>query len=479
MKRALYNIVSKYLVSRSITNQFSSPLRNLALWGLAINAEGQIVVSGVEVATLVKNFGSPLLVVNRNRLIADASSIQGAICKAGYGSKIVYSYKTNCIPGILDLIHGTGIGAEVISPYELWLAERLKVPGDKIIYNGVDKTEESIVRAVESDILSINIDSLSEIDRIAAVARRLKKKANVGIRLGFLEKSQFGLEIESGEAMEACNRISKFKEVLRLNCIHFSVTSNTRNSDTHRHFAMRALEFFHAVKQQTGMTISYLDIGGGMGVPTTKNMTGVEYGLYRLFGCLPKAPDPNDFEDIETFIESISAEVRKSCARLNLPIPGLILEPGRFVTSRAEFLLSTVLSIKEKSNGIRFAITDAGRLSTTFPCDFEYHEISKADQTIREKILVYNIMGRICTSADWMAKNRILPELFEGDVLLTMDAGAYFSSYSTNFAFPRPAILIVDEDGGCRLLRGAESFEHLTSLDTISINQRSNEYSIK
>jgi diaminopimelate decarboxylase len=153
------------------------------------------------------------------------------------------------------------------------------------------------------------------------------------------------------------------------------------------------------------------------------------------------------------------------CSKLNLEIPGLLLEPGRFVSSRCEFLLSTVLAIKEKSHGPKFAITDAGRLSLTFPCDFEYHSIFPVDMGNQRKKESYHVMGRICTSADWMAKNLCLPQLQEGDVLATMDAGAYFSSYSSNFAFPRPAIVFVKEGGEVEIIRKAESFEHLVALD--------------
>lgn len=469
MKRVL-NLISKHLVNRSINRQILRSFDDYSIWGLKKDREEQITVSGVRVSSLVEKYGSPLLVVNRDKLLKDALSIQKAIRIAGDKSIVAYSYKTNCIPGILEIIHTTGIGAEVISPYELWLAERLGVPGDKIIYNGVNKNEVSIERAITLGVLAINIDSIQEIDRIASVARKQNKHAKIGIRLGLIEKSQFGLEIDSGEAMKACLRIAKYNDVLTLNCIHFCVTSNSRNSDTHNHFAKRALEFYQAVRQQTGITVKYLDIGGGMGVPTSKNMTGFEYGLYRLFGCSPKAPDPDEFEDIETFVKMIAENISTSCYRYNMPIPSLIMEPGRFVTSRAEFLLSTVLAIKEKKNGLKFAITDAGRLSTTFPCDFEYHEVIKADQTQKEKKIPYNVVGRICTSADWMVKNRVLPELSAGDMLITMDAGAYFSSYSTNFSFPRPAILMIDQNGKCTLLRHAESFEHLTDLDTIFLN---------
>lgn len=465
MKSALFNLIKDRFISRSLKSQQMAGMPDVELWGLSINDKRHLAVNGVDTMDLLSAHGSPLLVVNRRKLLDDATAIQQAAKYNGRGSKVVYSYKTNCIPGILKQIHGVGIGAEVVSPYELWLAEQLNVRGEEIIYNGVNKTEESLVRAIEMDVLSINVDCLPEIDRIVSVAKRLKKKARVGVRLGFLATAQFGLDIESGEAMEACRQISRHAGCLDLNTVHFCVASNVKESGTHRHFAQKSLEFIHTLKAQFGTVIRYLDVGGGVGVPTSKNMSGAEYGLYRLFGCLPEAPDPEMFESVDTFVHRISESVQKACVDLNIEVPALILEPGRFVTSRCEFLLSTVLAVKEKSHGPKFAITDAGRLSLTFPCDFEYHSVFTADQgNIFDKEL-YHVMGRICTSADWMAKNIYLPQLREGDVLATMDAGAYFSSYSSNFAFPRPAIIIVDENSDVEVLRLAETFEHLVALD--------------
>ena len=127
---------------------------------------------------------------------------------------------------------------------------------------------------------------------------------------------------------------------------------------------------------------------------------------------------------------------------------------------------NTHLAVKEKANGTRYAVTDAGRLSVTFPTDFEYHETFVANKPYAPLTIGYHVMGRICTSADWMFKNRLLPELVSGDILAVMDAGAYFSSYSTNFAFPRPPIVMVSENH-VDLLRRGDTFEHLTAMDHI------------
>ncbi len=452
------------MIRRSEKWQLESSLCDLRLWNLDENRKGHLAVCGIDTIDLVEKYGSPLLAVNQKRLMHDAQKMQKALSTTTSDSKVLYSYKTNCIPGILKEIHKLGIGAEVISPYELWLAEQLNVPGGSIVFNGVNKTDESIKRAIKMDILAINIDHLTEIERIYRLARQLDRKVRVGVRLALSPKSQFGFEIARGEAMEACKRIAALSDYLDFDCIHFNVTSNAKWASTHKNCALRALQFMHQLKKKTGINISYLDIGGGFGVPTTKNMSGKEYGLYRLFGCLPKPPLLADYQPIDSFFSEVITSIEELSLELNLEMPKILIEPGRFITSRCEFLLTTVLTTKLKQNGTRFAITDAGRLSITFPCDFEYHEVFVADSLQKEKNLFYHVMGRICTSADWMFKNRYLPELKPGDVLAIMDAGAYFSSYSTNFAFPRPAIVMIS-NGKSRLIQKQETFEHLIAMD--------------
>ncbi len=445
--------------------QRKSGVRDLGLWDLELNSRGHLSVQGIDTLDLVSQFGSPLLVVNKRRLMSDVDALKKAFKRAPEGSKILYSYKTNCIPGILRSMHEAGIGAEVISPYELWLAEQLGVPGNMILYNGVDKSDSSLESAIRMGIMSINIDQVEEIDRICSAASRLNTKANVGIRLALSSRSQFGLDIESGEALDACRTIKALSQHLNFQCIHVHLTSNAKNASAHRAFATRALEFLRELKDTTGLSIPYLDIGGGFGVPTTKNMNGIEYGVYRVFGVLPKPPRLEDWQPVSEFMHELVSAIEETCARLHLEVPRLIVEPGRLITSRAEFLLASVRTTKRRTSGPLFAITDAGRLSLTFPCDFEYHEVFVAGRPNTSMDTLYDVMGRVCTSSDWMFKNRLLPKLQTGDVLAVMDAGAYFSSYSSNFAFPRPAIAMID-DGKVTVIRDAETFGHLTALDT-------------
>ncbi len=461
---SILKTVSKALIKKSRQWQMASPLRDLDLWDCDVSPSGNLLIANADSVELVHQYGSPLLVVNHKRLIKDARAIMQALTQAPAGSKVLYSYKTNCVPGILKAIHSSGIGAEVISPYELWVAKQLQVPGEMIVYNGVDKTDESLCRAIEMDILAINIDHREEVKRISRAAEKVGRKARIGIRLGLSNKSQFGLSIDTGEAMEVCREIASNSELLDFNCIHFSVTSNAKNSYTHKTYARLALNFISTLKRELNLEVEYLDIGGGYGVPTTKNMTGIEYGLYRTFGCLPKPAIPSEFQPIDAFIGEIAISIKKSCEELNLKPPKLLIEPGRFVTSRSEVLLAKVLAKKKKPDGTQYLITDTGRLSMTFPAEFEFHEIFVANRLLSEMDTNYQVMGRICTSADWLAKNCYLPESQPGDILAIMDAGAYFSSYSSTFAFPRPGIISIN-DGQIEILRKPETFEYLTELD--------------
>ena len=226
------------------------------------------------------------------------------------------------------------------------------------------------------------------------------------------------------------------------------------------------MKFLYQLKQQTGAEIEFLNIGGGFGVPTTKVMSKKEYAQYRLFASMPRPPQPDNYQSIESFIEDIVNDIRKFCNQYPITEPKLLLEPGRFVTSRSQLLLTRVNALKERPNGKTFAITETGRISMTYPCDYEYHEIFVANKMQADMDTNYTIVGRICTSADWMMKNRLLPRLETGDILSVMDAGAYFFSYSANFSFPRPPVIMIDEQQPV-ILRSEESYKHLTAMDRL------------
>ncbi len=466
----------KPLLANSIKQQTNNELRDIGLWDLQQNRSRHMAVDDQDFVELIKEYGSPLFVVNHARLVNDINRTQLALEKLDIETMLLYSYKTNCIPGILKVMHDRGIGAEVISHYELWVAGRLNVPNNTIVFNGVNKTDDSLRMAVDMNIFSINVDDINEVERIYRIAREKKKKVKVGVRLGLVQKSQFGVDLASGAAMEVCKEIIGLSDYLDLHCIHFNVTSNAKNGQTHIFYAQKAIEFMHQVQCTTGHYIPWLDIGGGFGVQTTKNMSPSEYAIYRMFGCLPRSPALSEYQPFSESIKDINASIKTLCNRLGYGRPKIIIEPGRLLTSSAQMLLTKINAIKKKSDGTEFVITDTGRLSTTFPCDFEYHEMFLANRPADQPNKLYQIMGRVCTSADWLMKNRLLPELNSSDIIAVMDAGAYFSSYSSNFAFQRPPIVMI-VNNAVTVLRKGETFEHLVALDCVMNESKSSSHS--
>ncbi len=463
---SIFDAIRNFLLRQSVARQKKQAPPPVGAWDLEVNGDGVLSVAGLPCTQLARDHGTPLLVVHENALKKQAAMVTEVMASLFDDALVTYSYKTNCIPGIVNIMHRLGIGAEVISPYEFWLAESLGVPGSRIVYNGVDKTRDSIARAIAAGAL-INIDNVEETEVILAEARAQNRQARLGLRLGLNTGAQFGLLPGSREIFALVERLIAEAEHADLCALHFNVTSNARDNGYHAACLKKALDFMALLAKRYGIRIRHLDMGGGYGVTYSKNMPGRDYGLYRLFGVLPGRPYLEPAQKFREYMTGMARIIKEACAAANMPVPQVIIEPGRLLTSGAEFLLATVKSIKDSpTKGMPFAITDAGRLSQAFPCDFELHEAYLASDMLRPLSRPYTVTGRVCTSADWLYKGKVLPTLAAGDILAVMDAGAYFSSYAMNFAFPRAEIIAV-EGGKTRVLRRRESFKYMVGMDEI------------
>lgn len=450
----------------SVRQQKASGLWDPAPWGAAINSLGHLEMDGVDLTTLVPRYGSPVLAVSRSKLARDARAFHAALEPALPGSIAAFSYKTNCIPGVLRELHGAGFAAEVISPYELWLAERLGVPGNRIVVNGVNKGYDYLLDAVRVGALSINIDHPDELEDLKKAARRLQRKARLSLRLKVDRESHFGLGIESGEAERLAHEIARFPNLFEFSGLHFHAVADNDDPRLHVRYLLTALRFAARLQHSLGLRTSTLNIGGGYTIPTMKVMSRWEYARQRLLGVPASPPDPRGAAGFEAYARELAKALEAFCSAEGLNRPRIILEPGRIVTSQSHVLLTKVHSIKPNASGPEFAMTDAGKILTSYPCDYEYHQMFVANRMRNRPERTYHLMGRLCTSADWLAKHRCLPRLEPGDIVAIMDAGAYFTSYASNFAFPRPEAVMADE-GGSYVLRNRETFEHLTAMDVV------------
>lgn len=446
--------------------QGAAPPLHPAQWGLDRDRAGALTLDGMSLHALGTEFGLPLHIVNATRLRENAARFLAVPPGASAGCEVFYSYKTNPVPGVLSALHAMGIGAEVTSPYELWLAQRLGVPPRLIIVNGAGKSPEFVRAAVAGGVELLHINHREEIALVAETAKALGCKVRVGVRVatGGSWSGQFGMPVAGGFAFGA------FEEALR--SPHLEVVGlmahrggMIRSEEALTTFAQAVLAFADDVQQRLGVRFEVLDFGGSLGSTTVRPLTPWEL---RVSGAVRRGlapPDPREALGIDRYVATLARMVEERYEGRRRP--RIVLEPGRALTSDTQLLLGSVQTIKSVGDHV-FALMDVG-INLAEGCRSEYHQIFPT-RTGGRGSTVYRLAGPICTPADILCRAISLPTLSPGDTLAFMDAGAYFVPFSTSFSFPRPGIVMVDREQAT-LLRRAETLEDLVSYDDISAKE--------
>ncbi|MGC1392014.1 MAG: hypothetical protein WA816_13340 [Bacteroidales bacterium] len=447
-------------------------------WGLDANKSGELIIGGCNTLELGHIYGTPLHVVNETRLGATAESFLRKIKLKYPGTVSVhYAFKCNPVPGIIKIIKQEGIKAEVMSEFELMLALKLGYSGNDIIVNGPYKTDKLIEACIENNIRFINVDSLFELEKIDCICNTLNKSAEVLFRInpdfvpsgmnsgssaGSRTDSPFGLDPKSGEVIAAFEKIREMKRV-RFRGFHFHIGSGIQNTDDYRK-ALIGLKRIINDAEKSGFRVEVLDIGGGLGVPNSREMTTLELLLYQAFDLLNSGGSVNRKLSFIHFADSVTKGILSLFG--DKKIPELILEPGRCITGPNQILLLRIHQVKDRIGLKKWLVADAGIGTLTMPTYYEHHEVVLCNDVRRKASEKVTITGPGCFSADVVYRNKVMPKVAAGEMLAILDSGAYFTSWESSFGFPRPAIVSV-VNGGHRLLRERESFDHMISLDTI------------
>lgn len=434
-----------------------------ALWDLLDDPARGLVLEGKPLCDLVAEFGSPLHVVRASRLRDNARRFQSVPSGASRGCEVFYSYKTNPIPGVLKVLHEQGIGAEVISPYELWLAKQLGVPPELTIYNGPAKSDDSLRDAVERGIQAINCNHREELPRVARIARELGVRARVTLRVNTSVgwSGQFGTPIQGGQAFAAYREALSMPE-LSVVGVHAHRGGQIRNEAELMAFVAEVLSFCEQLEGLLPSPLELLNFGGSLGLGTSEHLDYRARRRNELFHVDMPTPRPAEALTIERYLQCLVGAVDEQYAKLGKARPRIFLEPGRAMTGNAQLLLTRVLTTKENA-GTSCAILDAG-VNLAESVKSEYHQVFAVTRHQEAHSHVHTLVGPICSPGDTLYPALRLPPLVEGDYLAIMDAGAYFVPFSTSFSFPRPAIVMLD-GGEATLLRRRETFEDLCSFD--------------
>ena len=433
------------------------------LWGYAVNPEGELCLEGVRVTGLAEEFGTPLYLVHLPWLRKTHDDFIRPFRDHYPRVQLATSYKTNPLPAVLAALHAIGTHAEVISEFELWLAGRLGLKGDRIIVNGPGKTRGMIRRAVDMQVRLINLDGPGEIDPIAAEAQHAGRPQPVGVRVvtsvGW--SSQFGLPIRTGDALACFERIQQNPWLVPVG-VHLHIGTGLKNVEQYTRAVREVLEFGQLLKTRLGIELQTYDLGGGFGVPTVRNTDGWDTrGVALGYPVLEAFPD--DCPSPTEYAKRTAALFSEFLPDAASP-PEIVFEPGRAITSGAQSLLLRVIAVKE-IGGVRKLILDGGK-NITMPLGWEAHKIFPVTGLNGTFNAPTDLFGPLCHPGDVVARHLPLPRLGVGDAVLIMDAGAYFVPNQMNFSNPRPAAVTVDA-GVVRLARERESFEDIVRLDHI------------
>ncbi len=434
------------------------------LWDLECNEQGHLGVQGIDLQEMAEQYGTPLHVVNYDRLKTNYTKFIGAFQKHYPKVTIGLSYKTNPVPGVLAVLHELGANAEVISHFELWLALKLGVSADSIIFNGPAKTYDSLELAVSRNIKLINIDSFDEIDILESLTAKHKIDQDVAVRVitsvGW--SSQFGINIASGEAFQAFQRLVNAQH-LNPCAIHIHLGTGIKELDIYVQAIKEVLELAQRLKNELGITIKYLDFGGGFGVPTVYEMSEMDEKLI-LNGYPPLMVTPDSNPSIESYAAAVMQEVTKYYDPDADNAPEIIFEPGRAMMSSAQCLLLKILTIKQADTESPMVIMNGGK-NITMPLGYEIHEVFPVTK-MRHSLYSgwYRLFGPLCHPNDILFKYKKLPKLDKGDVLAIMDSGAYFIPNQMNFSNPRAQVIML-KDSKVTVLRKPEQFENIIEND--------------
>ncbi len=421
----------------------------------SVNDRGHLVVRGHDALDLVEKFGTPLYVMDEVRIRENFRKLKKAF--SGWPKLLIcYAYKANNNLAICKILQQEGAGADVASLTELRIALKVGVPPEKIVFNGPNKSDEELTEAVENGIL-INLDSLDEFRRLLGILEKTGKKARIGFRINpnirpsthpyivaGARESKFGLDLESGEALEAYREAAKSGKV-KLECVHCHIGSQILEAEPFIEEARKLAEFYAELRKFA--PVEMLDLGGGIGVPYQPD----------------EKPAP-----LEEIAQGVIREIKNTLEKHSVPLPILVLEPGRYLVADAGVLLTRVGACKERSWMPPWVYVDAGMNVLIRPALYgSYHHMELANRMNDPHDHEVNVAGPLCETSDILGNKRKLPKPKPGDVVAIFDVGAYgISMSSQHTGHGRPAMVLVS-DKGVALIRRREEPEDIIQFDSI------------
>lgn len=408
-------------------------------------------IDGVPIKKIIADYGSPCFVISEKTIRETYKNAVRAFSTRYPKVQFAWSYKTNYLNAVCNIFHEEGSWAEVVSIFEFQKALLNGIQGNKIIFNGPDKSEQDLITAIEHNAL-IHIDHFDELYTLNDLLNKLQKKARVAIRVNmdtgiYPIWDRFGFNYENGTAWNAINKIFA-NENMKLVGLHCHIGTYMLSTNAYAIAASKLCDLAFNIKQRYNSTIEYLDLGGGFASANT------------LKGSYLQGADiiPN----IDDYAEAITTAILNYGFEPN-ELPTLFLETGRALIDDAGFLLGSVVALKRLSDGRRATVLDFG-VNTLFTAFWYDHKISVAqDFTYQNEDMV--LYGPLCMNIDVIREHVTLPLLNKGDNVVVHRVGAYNMTQWMQFIQTRPNVVLIDTKGGVHLIREKESVDTLNNQE--------------
>ena len=403
-------------------------------------------IDGISLKKIAGDFGTPCFIYSHNDLVKNFSEIKNVF--ASEKRKVFYSVKANSNLSILKVLLELGAGFDIVSLGELERVIKIGAQPEKIIYSGVGKSEEEIIRSLEYGIHCFNVESFSELERINSIAAKLNKVAPVSIRINpnidpgshefistGVETTKFGINLKN--MMDAFIYANNEKSIDLLG-IDYHIGSQIESLDPFKEAIISVKKIIDQLKENN-INIKLIDMGGGLGINYQNN----------------DAPSLNDFG------KTINQVINDN----ELSDYDFIIELGRSIVGNVGYILTSVEYIKKDSEK-NFVIVDAGMDNLIRPALYDaWHEIKPITDNKEQNILC-DIVGPVCECTDFLGKDRRL-SVQQGDLLIISSCGAYASSMASNYnSRPKPSEIMI-KNGEMHIISRKEKINDLFSREII------------
>lgn len=425
---------------------------------LNVNENGHLTIGGCDTVELAKKYGTPLYVLDENVIRNTCKSYVDSFKKHYDGNGLaLYASKALSCKALCQIAKEENMGLDVVSGGELYTALQAGFPVENIHFHGNNKTFDELNYAVDSNVGKIVVDNLTELENLDRICSEKGKVQNISMRIkpgvdahthNFIMTGQidskFGFALETGEAMTAVKKAIELKNVDLVE-LHCHIGSQIFDIDPFVTAAEIMMDFIRDIKDETGHTVTQLNLGGGFGIKYTDKDNPTAY---------------------DNYMNAVSKAVHAKAEKYGLPVPFVYIEPGRSIVGEAGITLYTVGAVKTIPNVRTYVSVDGGMCDNIryalYQSEYTVVTANKAD---KEPDTVVTIAGKCCESGDLVQENTKIAEAEPGDTLAVLSTGAYNYSMSSNYnRIPKPPIVLVN-NGTDKLIVRRESYEDIVKND--------------